>query len=860
MTGRSGVTPRAAASGVADDTGWLTTWRRQLHAETVTDAGRLAWVTLQVAVLFVLAAEFRIEHQAFYERVLPLVFAGFVVHHLSPARWRMGAFALLSIASIMVVFGVTQGAWLLTTGLALIAIVHLPLPLPARLAALGGAVAVLAAMRTGRVPAPFTGGVWPILGSMFMFRLIVYIYDVRHLKERTNWGQRIAYFFAVPNVVFPLFPVIDFATFRRTHYDRRPVEIYQQGVSWIARGLTHLVLYRIVYQHATLSPLDVVDLASLVRYMLANFGLYLRVSGQFHLIVGILHLFGFRLPETHRFFYLASSFSDLWRRINIYWKDFMQKVVFLPAHFALRRHGEAVAVVGATLSVFVATWFFHSYQWFWLLGHWLWSLTDTLFWGILALCLVGNALLELRRGRARTLKPPAWSLRSSLGLGLRTAGIFTVMTVLWSLWTSPTLDDWFSMLARATPDSVGVGVILATLASVVLAAMLVDRLRPQGASVVREALPSPRAQLLAFAPLALLYAAGEPVVRQRLPLTMASAMRDVRESQLNRRDAAQLQRGYYEQLVGVDRFNGELWKVLARRPADWGNLEQAGAQVNVDDPRLHVVLPGRHALHGAMHTVNRFGMRDREYPEMPTGLGPRIAILGQSYVMGLNVEDDEVFDARIEASGAIPGIELLNFAAPAFTLPQQVALLQHADVGRHRPDVVLLVLHGNEWEGVAKYANDLRQRKMRFPVDSIDARLRAAGVFSASTAAEAHVAVRPFENSLVQWGLREVADRSLALGARPVAALIPTPMSPVARDRARLIAEARAAGFEVIDMSDVYLASNERDLIVADWDRHPNAAGHRVIAERLARELRARPALTAYRSHRNAAAPPHLTP
>ena len=44
-----------------------------------------------------------------------------------------------------------------------------------------------------------------------------------------------------------------------------------------------------------------------------------RVSGQFHVACGMLHLFGHALPETHRRYLLAESFTDYWRRINIYW-------------------------------------------------------------------------------------------------------------------------------------------------------------------------------------------------------------------------------------------------------------------------------------------------------------------------------------------------------------------------------------------------------------------------------------------------------------------------------------------------------------------------------------------------------------
>src|SRR2546427_12055801 len=122
----------------------------------------------------------------------------------------------------------------------------------------------------------------------------------------------------------------------------------------------------------------------LVRYVISNFLLYLRVSGQFHIIVGMLHLFGFHLPESHHRYYLASSFTDFWRRINIYWKDFMMKVFYYPTYFRLRKLGNIQALIFSTLIVFTLTWFFHAYQWFWLRGAFLLTIPDTVFWAVLA--------------------------------------------------------------------------------------------------------------------------------------------------------------------------------------------------------------------------------------------------------------------------------------------------------------------------------------------------------------------------------------------------------------------------------------------------------------------------------------------
>jgi D-alanyl-lipoteichoic acid acyltransferase DltB (MBOAT superfamily) len=134
------------------------------------------------------------------------------------------------------------------------------------------------------------------------------------------------------------------------------------------RGVLQLILYRLVYYQVTIDSVDVENLGDLAFYMLSTFLLYVRISGHFHLIVGMLHLFGFNLPETHHRYFLASSFTDFWRRINIYWKDFMLKVFYYPAYFRLRSLGETKALVLATTVVFIATWFLHLVQWFWIRG------------------------------------------------------------------------------------------------------------------------------------------------------------------------------------------------------------------------------------------------------------------------------------------------------------------------------------------------------------------------------------------------------------------------------------------------------------------------------------------------------------
>ena len=222
------------------------------------------------------------------------------------------------------------------------------------------------------------------------------------------------------------------------------------------RGTIHLLLYRLVY-HELLIPADEVHgPASLAGYLVCNYLLYLRVSGQFHMACGMLHLFGFQLPETHHHYLLATGFTDYWRRINIYWKDFMVRVVFNPVVFRLKRWPQPVALAAATA------------------GRVPGDLAAARLPVVLAARDLG--LQRARRpvlgrpGRAGAGQRPARRPadrgagrgpgpcrgrggsadrdRAGAVRGLKTAGTFATIALLWSLWSSPSLAAWLDLLGR----------------------------------------------------------------------------------------------------------------------------------------------------------------------------------------------------------------------------------------------------------------------------------------------------------------------------------------------------------------------------------------------------------------------------
>ncbi|NOT26800.1 MAG: hypothetical protein HOP16_11940 [Acidobacteria bacterium] len=406
------------------------------------DLVRYVSLMAQLGLLVVFFRVFRIEEQAF-ELLSMVVVGGFAIHYWLPFEWKERFYIGWSLVGAFIMLPPPAAACLIVAGLLLFGIVALPLAFRWRLAivALVCAVAVYArATLSFGIPFEF----WPVFGAIFMFRFTIYLYDAAHAKTRPQLNEFLTYFFTLPNYYFLLFPVIDFQTHRQTYFRRNINDIAQQGVLWIARGTVQLLIYRLVYlwKPASNAPDEVTTFGSLVFTMVMTYLLYLRVSGQFHIIIGFLHLFGYDLPETHRKYLLSRSLTDFWRRINIYWKDYMVKLVYFPVYFRLRKGGHVKAQVIATVMVFITTWFLHAYQWFWLRGEFLLTWPDTLFWAILGALVVINLLMEGRRP-ARAAATNAWKKRLE---PLKVAGTFCLIVTLWSLWNSPSVGDWVDLV------------------------------------------------------------------------------------------------------------------------------------------------------------------------------------------------------------------------------------------------------------------------------------------------------------------------------------------------------------------------------------------------------------------------------
>jgi hypothetical protein len=814
---------------------------------------RLGVITLEFALIVFAIQLVNIESEAF-ELIATVALGAFLVHHFLPSYLRQSCFAFLSIASVFLVFGWHHGAWLVAIGGLLIALCHLPAALWLRIALIVLVGGILAAGRIqtlswgSQIPA----AIWPILGSMFMFRLIIYIYDLNHSTSSPSIGGALSYFFMLPNVCFPLFPVIDYKTFRRCAYNDDAIRLYQTGVKWMLRGVIQLTLYKIVYFIGVIEPSSIVSGTGAARYMIATYLLYLKISGLFHLIVGLLHMFGFGLAETHHMYLLSSSFTDFWRRINIYWKDFIQKLVFNPAYFSLRKLGEAHAIVIATLIAFAATWLLHSYQWFWIRGEFPIVWADLVFWFGLGSIVVINVLFESRKGRRRSLTKQTGTVRDDAMLVLKTAGTFASICFLWTIWSTPSMDElgiiWQGMLNSGPLDlAVLIGI---PIGFGVTGVLLRHRTRETFGTGIKASVASKdfilEAVVISTVAGAFIVVGLWPNLLNPISPALGKLVESMRDRvQLNAADSRKLIRGYYEDLGDVTRFNNELWTLYGMKPHNVESLQStAQTRQRNDSIGVEFVPSTMETFAGATRTINSLGLRDREYPLVPGPNTFRIALVGSSNDMGWGVNDNETYENLVEDRlnheiGLQTGkkFEILNFSVHAYRPTQKLATIEQR-VFAARPNIILYAASTEEFNFMFKSVRSLADRQLLEQFPFIADAIERANINAKRLPNEVVLQMKlgPFAEESLRALLERFRDGALSRGIHPVLLILELPRDNRLRGEVfdRLVDLGEATNLTTLDLQGAFAAVRDRrSLWVLPWDDHINAEGHRLLADRL---------------------------
>jgi hypothetical protein len=233
-------------------------------------------------------------------------------------------------------------------------------------------------------------------------------------------------------------------------------------------------------------------------------------------------------------------------------------------------------------------------------------------------------------------------------------------------------------------------------------------------------------------------------------------------------------------------------------------------------------------------------MRDRDYEKIPAPGTYRIALTGPSFVMGYGVADTEGFEWLLEerlnhdlAGGRFERFEILNFAVPGYSPVQNLMVLEQKALP-FKPNALFYMAHQREEEAAVLYVADRISVRADLPYRDLDALVRQSGVGVGATKGEAERRLKPLGTEILKWNYRRIVEFSHAQGILPVWIFMPTLENPLSMDEVtRLTRLAEEAGFVVLDLSDAYENQDEESVVIAYWDKHPNAKGHLLIAEHL---------------------------
>ena len=101
--------------------------------------------------------------------------------------------------------------------------------------------------------------------------------------------------------------------------------------------------------------------------------------------------------------------------------------------------------------------------------------------------------------------------------------------------------------------------------------------------------------------------------------------------------------------------------------------------------------------------------------------------------------------------------------------------------------------------------------------------------------------LQPYVTELCKWSFQRFAQQCAQRGIRPLVIYRPAPADFSGLEstaRGKLLAMARDAGLQVIDLSPAFDSVTDRSsLILAKWDDHTTALGHRLLADQLYKDL-----------------------
>jgi hypothetical protein len=253
-------------------------------------------------------------------------------------------------------------------------------------------------------------------------------------------------------------------------------------------------------------------------------------------------------------------------------------------------------------------------------------------------------------------------------------------------------------------------------------------------------------------------------------------------------------------------------------------------------------------------------MRNRDVTQAKPPGTYRIAFFGPSIIMGSGAADGEtvtaILEEQLNRSGEGRRYEVLNFGVAGYSMLEQLAMLQERGTA-FEPDAVFIADNQNfrrpivgqiltavgrraaiPYPGLETIVRDtgvLAYGKPGYPVpfQALRSVFDAVGLSARMPGPEAARLLRPAADDIARWTLGSIAEVARANRAVPVFVLLSTVDTFVHRHDP-VVRYASEAGFVVFDIVELWRDQDRSALRLHPADDHPNAAGNRLMAARLA--------------------------
>jgi lysophospholipase L1-like esterase len=245
--------------------------------------------------------------------------------------------------------------------------------------------------------------------------------------------------------------------------------------------------------------------------------------------------------------------------------------------------------------------------------------------------------------------------------------------------------------------------------------------------------------------------------------------------------------------------------------------------------------------------TNSAGLADREYArQKPPGVH-RVALLGDSIARGEGAPYLGNYESLLEeklnegAAAAGPRVEILNFAVGGYNVTQ---MLESAFVKAtpYDPDVYVVALTKlSVYRRWGEHLALLLDAGIDVKYDYLRSVVREAGLDRTDPIGVTHAKLARFRIPTIRWVLAELQRHAASHDAEVVVALVPSAEdADILREEFLGVREVvDGLGIPVIDLLDTFERVDYATYRVAAHDGHPNAAGHRLLFERLYERLAA---------------------